>query len=144
MIDLQQYRITIGHFSPKQKNIKFVKYFQFQNSLKCRSGQNVMSVLQITLKLVLILVLLYPGCLPLPNSPSFSNISFPVYKRATVDSLPVYSVRVGGVVSVWTGIGNFGAKYVNGNKKLKGIYNVHFNIRHLKYKVGEVKNIIKN
>ena len=39
---------------------------------------------------------------------------------------------------------NFEARYKNGNiQKMKGILNMHLNIRSLKYKVSEVKNIIK-
>ena len=39
--------------------------------------------------------------------------------------------------------GNFWARYTNGNiRGGKGIHNMHFNIRSLKFKVGEVKNIV--
>ena len=39
---------------------------------------------------------------------------------------------------------NFLARYVNGNgQKKKGILNMHLNIRSLKYKMHEVKNIVK-
>ena len=38
---------------------------------------------------------------------------------------------------------NFLARYKYGNSKDKGIINVHVNIRSLKYKMQEVKNIIQ-
>ena len=41
-------------------------------------------------------------------------------------------------------VGNFWARYVHGNKiERKGITNSHLNIRSLRYKVVEIKNIIK-
>ena len=52
-----------------------------------------------------------------------TNHSIPInsdladYGTVVVDRGPVDSV---GLISVWTGIGNFGARYVNGNKKSKG------------------------
>ena len=48
-----------------------------------------------------------------------------------------------GVMHGGWGTGNFWAKYINGNKgKVKGIHNMHFNIRSLRFKVNEVKNIV--
>ena len=48
-----------------------------------------------------------------------------------------------GILQIGWGTGNFWAKYINGNKeKIKGIHNMHFNIRSLRNKVDEVKNIV--
>ena len=40
---------------------------------------------------------------------------------------------------------NFWARYMHGNEKakVKGFKNMHFDLRSLKYKVGEIKNILK-
>ena len=71
-----------------------------------------------------------------------------VWDKAVVLSLSLYIYRVG-ILIAWGAqkkTGNFWARYTNGNRtdnNKKGIYNMHFNIRHLKYKVGEIKNIIK-
>ena len=45
------------------------------------------------------------------------------------------------VCGLGNNVGNFWAKYTYGNKS-KGIINIHFNIRSLKYKIVEVKRII--
>ena len=38
---------------------------------------------------------------------------------------------------------NFLSRYKYGNKQQKGVQNFHLNIRSLKYKVSEIKNIVK-
>ena len=38
---------------------------------------------------------------------------------------------------------NFLSSYLHGNRKQKGVQNFHLNIRSLKYKVTEIKNIVK-
>ena len=44
----------------------------------------------------------------------------------------------------WRKTGNFWARYLHGNTNLrKGIKNMHFNIRSLRYKVFEIKKVVK-
>ena len=41
--------------------------------------------------------------------------------------------------------GNFWARYLYSNiYQVKGVHNMHLNMRSLKYKVGEIKNVIYN
>ena len=150
MIDLAQYRCRIGQFCQKLPSKKFLyKSYQYEaESTDEKLGKYVLSSSQVLMKIVVILLLTShvwsaaPVCVPASSTLHCNYVSL------ARDSLTCYYWPV--VYKGWYGVGNktgnFWARYVYGNRRnneRKGIINLHFNIRHLKYKVNEVKNIIK-
>ena len=148
MIDISQYRSRIGQFAQKSSSKKLLSRNCY-NYNENQSSKFLLSSIQGLLKLTVFLVLTSSIWLPAPDQipaslPIHSSCSAPV--RPTAYSWSLY--REGMIATLGAGMGkktgNFWARYVNGNKRgIKGIHNMHFNIRHLKYKVGEIKNIIK-
>ena len=145
MIDLEQYRSRIGQFCPKSKNKKFLykRYFSHEDTYNENCGKYALSSMQFVVKLTMFLVLT-SSVWSVADSSVVQRSSCQVPCSAIPYSWSLY--RVGMVVTMGVGnqTGNFWARYVNGNRiNVKGIKNMHFNIRKLKNKVDEVKNIIK-
>ena len=75
---------------------------------------------------------------------SVPYFSCTVPSNVTLHSWSLDRKELLGSMGVGTQTGNFWAKYKYGNRtKSKGIKNMHLNIRKVRYKVSEIKNIIK-
>ena len=167
MIDINQYRCHIGLFRQRLCRKKFLSVQQSYKSSwrKNQAGVKILlACVKLLFKIILLTVLLGPKLCPvLPPSPPPSYASCPSTDAwcslsgcALPWSLSCGSAAgsnwcdwslggVGAGVIIYTGreTGNFWAKYVNGNiRGAKGVHNMHLNIRSLKYKVSEVKNIV--
>ena len=149
MVDIAQYRCRIGQFCQKLPNKKFLyRCYQYETvSDDEKVGRHVLSCAQVLMKIAVILVLTSHVWSAAPACASASSITHCDYTLLTRDRFTCYHWPLYSRGVVWVGdkTGNFWARYVNGNTRGntgKGIHNMHFNIRHLKYKVNEVKNII--
>ena len=149
MADIMQYRSRIGLFSQRPKSFKFLYISKFYNSTSWnedKSGKIAFNATKSMLKIILLLTLLTPS----------SSSSPPLLTRhSTGGGVPSTTSSL--VIACWSECyvemydngqhgrktGNFWARYLYGNRRVKGVQNMHFNIRSLKYKMGEVKNILK-
>ena len=149
MIDITQYRSRIGQYCHRSRSRKYLYrgYFYQENTYNETCGKYTLSSIQSILKLAMFLVLVSPVWQPLPVLLADSSVlqrSCSVQNMATSHSRSLYRVGMMINTSVGKQTGNFWARYVFGNRiNVKGIKNLHFNIRKLKNKVDEVKNIIK-
>ena len=156
MIDINLYRSRIGSFnhSSRRNKLNLRKIFRRHWTENDRTGVDILSVINMVMKLVLILAFLQPDSHQL-SSQAFSSTSSPAlsacwmpataYSQAglgmaawTRSSQAVYQFQIKGKRQT----NNFLAKCKYGNRK-KGIYNAHLNIRSLSNKVNEVKSLIK-
>ena len=161
MIDISQYRLQIGIFRQKVFRKKFLFHNEFYETAswnKNKSGDSAFFVAKLLFKILIICIFFLPswtGC----STPGVSSSWCPM--TAVPLSWSLYSSKVV-TTSNWThslvcsrdirvglytrrGTGNFWARYVYGNiGQIKGIHNMHFNIRSLKYKISDVKNIISS
>ena len=102
------------------------------------------------MKIILIFTFLYPSCqsdpLYCPALPAASACPPPLVTAYCLGT-PGHGLAIGAtqrcVTLVKKQTRNFYARYINGNIKTSGIRNCHLNIRSLKNKVFEVKNIVK-
>ena len=142
MIDINIYRVRIGHFDlrEKKKNIQSGRRYYMKSR---RSGSK-------SLHSVFIAILLLAAVVDGRNISSwFFGKKAPIHSIA--DSVLLSPSLFGQfVVLPNQGQGfkmnsNFWARYVYGNKSIvKGIKNYHLNIRSLSKKISEVKYVIKN
>ena len=165
MIDINTYRSRIGLFSPKVRENKFLLKGEYYKKLiwnENNSGKFVLSALQFTFKMLLLLGLFQHHSL---ENESCLSTSGHGYSRLVKGNNASTSMGVVGYIA-WVGTGargaqhiiwkenyeieigiidhNFQARYTNGNiQKKKGILNMHLNIRSLKNKVYEVKHLVK-
>ena len=152
MIDYSTYRRRIGVFNPSRskKNIS-ISFYKNDDQY----GRAARPIFNFTLKLVLVL------CLILSSKTSDTRKTMSVRRGVTRTCRGTGSV--GSIEGCWGNFGslnlkqeqncnikteiidyNFIARITNGNIQFKkGINNMHLNIRSLKYKVGEVKRLIK-
>ena len=171
MTDINTYRARIGLFNPKLRKQKFLyktEYYKTFNEKEDQSGRITLSILQFLFKCILFLGLLYPastesgGYRIAGRSGYHTSVTWgcvtPIV-HSGVQGGHGYCGSVGwSVVGVYSGYHfireggrsmeivdhNFNARYINGNiQKKKGILNMHLNIRSLRYKVYEVKQVIK-
>ena len=151
MIDINMYRCRIGSFIQKIGNRKYLyrKEYHYRNSWnENQAGKNILTTTKIAMKVVLIFVLLSGswGTAPpeagvgdaLHGCEHFHHGYSGQVENVAWDTERVCYFRRGKRASF-----NFLARYKHGNRKQKGILNLHLNIRSLKYKVSEVKNIVK-
>ena len=166
MVDLVQYRCLIGLFRQKVFNQKFLyKQEYFENQKWNRSPPEEYTPLRIkkSCKLVVICVLLfslsYPPSQGCESSSTAATLSWSwsVYSSLFITTTSTSSNSdagrpwsVGGNIGTislrveWE-TGNFWARYLHGNiNQVKGVHNMHLNIRSLRYKVSEIKNLIYN
>ena len=150
MIDINLYIHRIGLFNPKSA-VKRLKDFKICGNQDSRHfGRNLLGGICSLAKVILLLALLGPACLPLspvtaaPGTPPgcCPCLSSSSPSRLSGDPSSELAPRKYFVITGKKETKNFLAKYVNGNRK-KGILNLHLNIRSLKNKVPEVKNLIK-
>ena len=159
MIDYSTYRRRIGLFNPSRgkKNISISSYKNDD-----QYGRAARPIFNFTLKLVLVL------CLIFSSKPSDTRKTMSVRRGVTFCFTPLTRTcrgtgSEGSIEGWWGNFGslnlkqeqncnikteiidyNFIARITNGNiQGKKGIINMHLNIRSLKYKVGEVKRLIK-
>ena len=160
MIDLVLYRARIGGFSMTSKSIRFKKSSKSLSkffSKNFRTGVFLMFILVPTM-LITAVIASNEGLLFIQKSFKNSEIS-----QFSVVPLFCYHTRVispfstktsdcnsYGILNISYGLKveikdcNFLARYYNGNgPKRKGIFSMHLNIRSLKNKLHEVKNLIK-
>ena len=148
MVDISTYRSRIGQFSQKISPRKYLyrrEYYYKLSWKENKSGKILLSATESFLKIGLLLVLLsgsfkisYPTCQVVPAGGQVPAVPGGVGGEHVWPTQQLWFVSRGKKAS-----NNFLARYLYGNKKLKGIHNFHLNIRHLKNKVFEVKNIIK-
>ena len=165
MIDITQYRCHIGLFRQRIIRNKFLfkqrycrKFSRNNNYWK----KNAILAAKSIFKIICLSMLFIPQLSPVLPVPPPMYASCPVTAtRCTLSggalswSLPGRTTAgrnlwdwsegegIGVIPYADYETGNFWAKYVNGNiRGVKGIHNMHLNIRSLKYKVSEVKNII--
>ena len=145
MIDLVQFRVRIGLF---RQSLKYYK----SRSRYCRNKQSSVPCngkTTILLKLSLLIVLVNVLCTLIYLSEFSISTNMPILQNVSYQYIPSKKFNLEqaqkslGAVSVMTG--NFWAKYVNGNRvqSPKGIKTLHLNIRSLKNKCNEVKQVIK-
>ena len=170
MTDIITYRSRIGLFSPKIKKNKFLykrKYYEEFSWNKNHSGKKTLFLLQSVIKLVMLICLLCPSR-SVPESDLLISRQRLAKSSTQYSGLVVGHAEVNCAVPGWwaEGVGggggrqdtgggniiihtsivdhNFEARYLHGNiQKQKGILNMHLNIRSLRYKVYEVKQLIK-
>ena len=150
MIDLVQYRIRIGTFSQGRKSRKI-----FLRSSQVRSGRHYKSSFPgVPMKIAFCSILVYlvigfANCQAQPRSIELFHCFihsiyiqhkiFVLYTPA-LDIWEEYTLK-----GLYSQTGNFWARYTNGNggSQPKGVKCLHLNIRSLKNKVFEIKNIIR-
>ena len=130
-----------------------MKFQDYQKTTSEKYGQVAFSTLQFTFKFILLISLLngsfVSGCaaepIPCMRSDCMSSWILPMISFGgivghswTCPTLPLYRYQTRGKKES----NNFLAKYMYGNRR-KGILNMHLNIRSVKNKVLEVKNIVK-
>ena len=148
MISLVEYRSRIGQFCPSLKSRKYLyrDYLYKENSFKESRGKPVYYLTQSFLRTVLLLLVLTLAWRAAPNTHPSSVLltSCSVTSKVTPYS---WTVNTGGIVisrTVGKQLGNFWARYKHGNKtNIKGLKNLHLNIRKIRNKVSEIRNIIK-
>ena len=160
MIDINTYRSRIGLFNPKRRERKYLyksQYYQKSSWNENQAGKNTMLLLQSVFKFVLIIGLLvhYESDQYLVHAGIADTACSGVSVPTAVWWGTRWAVR-GSVAGGWGYVGeqdsnsleicdfNFLARYQNGNiTRKKGILNLHLNIRSLRNKVPDVKNVIK-
>ena len=158
MIGIEQYRSIIGQYCPKPRNISKYLYRNRGSFYKVNNqGRWVPYVVQTYLKILLIIMFTNVQA---PTSTAWSTsiqastsntarcsvpyFSCTVPSYVTLHSWSLDNEEILGSLGVGTQTGNFWAKYKYGNRtKSKGIKNMHLNIRKVRYKVSEIKNIVK-
>ena len=163
MVDINQYRYQIGLFRQKSFSRKFLltpEYYRSDSSAR-KVCENVFLVTKTVLKIPVLYLLLVPSSwkvlCPPPSHPAsspailctVSDTTTPcpagLLSSHTTTARSWSACGIGTRYSPHTGreTGNFWAKYLHGNiRHAQGVHNMHLNIRSLKNKVGEIKNII--
>ena len=158
MIDIALYRIRIGNFNMTCKLSRFMKSKKcfFKPVKQAQKSLAVATVVVSLLSMVIAIILITD------ISVNANSIMLTVYEYECKEYVHfkfmdraqfsiqttklIYRIMQNDKFSVKVQVQdfNFLARCYNGNGvKMKGIVNIHLNIRSLKYKVHEVKNIIK-
>ena len=154
MVDISIYRSRIGTFIHCRR-LRLKKFDKFMLSKKTRgqkAGKAALKSLEIVMKLFILSIFVFSGSPWVPVTPETSTpcslaCSQPPWCSSStlvscqwrLTSLLSYQFQIKGKKQSC----NFLAKYRNGNTR-KGILNLHLNIRSVKNKIMEVKNIIKS
>ena len=147
MIDINTYRIRIGCYNQKLRDKKVLNRSDYD--AKSTNGENLVYNVRTFLRMVLILCLLVcasPGILQ--QNLGVDKLLIPQEEGSMTQCQSVSMMTDKDVENKIQRIhlqsGNFWARYINGNRiESKGIKNSHLNIRSLRYKVVEIKKIIK-
>ena len=149
MIDINIYRSRIGRFSPriKVKPVLRRQYSEIFSRNINNSGKKTQSFFRFFYKLVIILVLGYSYPASICDQDGLGPLSLAVQWVGAVNLCGFQQIREENH-SINSEIinHNFQARYLKGNiqkQKIKGILNMHLNIRSLRYKVYEVKQIVE-
>ena len=168
MIDISSYRCRIGRFCQVFKCKKSAFINKYDRHYRDKSGYQTLQCLQIIFKLILIIVLLAGG-----EGSQFNLLGQSaghvhglgagldaehddghgaghyagLLHGQTGTFVNVHDIEVGKQIykkCIQKVTVNFEARYIHGNiQNQKGIKNFHLNIRSLKNKVSEVKNVVK-
>ena len=139
MIDLETYRIRIGHMNLTRSctssiPFKKIKYKAFLT----RRNTPLVSYAKICLKGLILLTVLHGLRLHV------TDLDFGSHRSTTIKSEDTVRINWMAFRSSKITDHNFQARYINGNKQnQKGIINMHLNVRSLRFKVFEIKNLIK-
>ena len=142
MIDINLYRLRIGTYVHRGGKMKYFGRYETTDETSRKYGQNTLFMMKFLLKISLMLFLL-----PFPTS-SCSDLSSHTSSRLISNSLylcPDTSPVVQFCMQSKKQTNNFKAKYKHGNKQTvkRGIKSMHLNIRSLRNKLFEIKNVIK-
>ena len=155
MIDNIQFRRCIGSFTQKIRPKKYLylgghcckNYWPEQNS-----GQFVFKMTSAVIKIVLVIVLIADKSSAVVP-PDQDHVGLYDSSQVQPEHWQGGSYCAGGgqrdtehvslIQRGKQGTPNFLSRYINGNIGQKGIRNLHLNIRSLKFKVAEVRNLIK-
>ena len=158
MVDIALYRSRIGTFCRHRsdKTLKFRKYQCSTKSENEKKGKIARDAIKVLVKIFLIYCFLNPTWYTGTVNNVLSITSTPTSWRIPAMASSSWAVGHEGFSPLdWTQLSqkyrvrgkkqkiNFLAKYLNGNRR-NGIRNLHLNIRTVKNKILEVKNIIKN
>ena len=149
MIDNNTYRIRIGCFNVRTRDRKFLYKDDYdkKRSDEKRKMKNVINAGQIAWRIVLTLFLLSCVSLSLVQQATVEQVDKSIAQcqsMLVVGHMETFFLSASNHQRIHLQVGNFWARYVHGNKmERKGITNSHLNIRSLRYKVVEIKNIIK-
>ena len=170
MIDIVQYRCQIGLFKQKIFSNKFLNRPEYEDRsdwTKMKSGEDVIAEIKTVFKIIILCTIFLPSplsCFPYSwcvkscaaqsttssctagGTTSDMQVSSLSHTLSIISTKPGWSAGGAGIIvtlhTSWE-TGNFWAKYIHGNiMRSKGVHNMHFNIRSLKYKVGEIKNLV--
>ena len=159
MIDISQYRLNIGLFKQKVLRKKFLMPQELDETASWNKNEScffMLCLFKLCFKMIILCMFFFPTLTATP-SPGVSRtccptavvpLSWSLNSRRQVTTSNWTDSLVGrrdNRVGFYTGqgTGNHWARYIYGNiSKVKGIHNMHFNIRSLKYKISEIKNII--
>ena len=144
MISIDEYRSRIGQFCPRLKCRKYLyrDYFNKENNFKGKRRKSAFYAVKSFLRIMLLLVLTLAWRAAPYNTHPCSVLLTSCSVSSQVRSETTEGILVSEVAGGQTG--NFWARYIHGNRtNIKGIRNLHLNIRKIRYKVSEVKNIIK-
>ena len=145
MIDIDLYRNRIGTFTHRCRTMKFLRKYEPTNDSANKAGRNTLTATKAVLKLLLILFLVSSPCSSNSEKPKLIQNQILSKKSqflATVgdisENIVIYNISKKETA-------NFKARYLYGNKQAikRGIINMHLNIRSLRNKIFEVKNIVK-
>ena len=134
MIDIETYRFRIGSFSQSNRPRKYLVNQEYFNNRRILKGVGVK--IKIILGLFLLLGSLTTDLARVRTSCPAKIGGDGVWNMQRSEHN--YMVRKGKKGTI-----NFLFRYIHGNISQKGIKNLHLNIRSLRFKVLEVKNIIK-
>ena len=146
MIDLALYRYRIGTFSQKvKKNFKFMCYNLMDDNLTAQTKSGRRNKLSLTswIKIALIVLTAIAVCQADTASSQQNLYRFKFCQTPALTSVLNEEYQI---FNWATFLGNFFARYVNGNengKRQRGVYSMHLNIRSVENKVFEIKNIVK-
>ena len=146
MIDLALYRYRIGTFSQKvKKKFKFMCYNQMDDNLTAQTKSGRRNKLSLTswIKIALIVLTAIAVCQADTASSQQNLYRFKFCQTPALTSVLNEEYQI---FNWATFLGNFFARYVNGNengKRQRGVYSMHLNIRSVENKVFEIKNIVK-
>ena len=148
MISIEEYRCRIGQFCPSLKSRKCLSrnYLYRENIYKESRGIFTFFAVQSCLKILMLLAVTFAWQVTPAHTRSCSVLSISC-SVADQDTLHGRSVDTEGILvsrRVGKQTGNFWGRYKHGNREnIKGLKNLHFNIRKIRNKVSELKNIIK-
>ena len=147
MIDIVLYRQRIGGFGQKTKNKKFLKYNYFEAYKSEKYSDARKSIFSKSFWVRTLLIICTIISLSSQNENCAKNNIYETKIRLKTNVnyvVRLYPQQEEIEWRIWSNlIGNFYARYMNGNGRTKGVRVYHLNIRKLQNKASEIKNVIK-